>query len=136
MALVMEHLPNLNHSPLVQNKIDSIEIFRLKSCGLIKVSCNGFCGWGMFDVTCPQQQRDLVQWASVYMVLKRLSVTEALELIQIKSEVWGLDRRYAIEVALTNLMDKLSQRSSLQRRSEGVFHRSFLLEISDAYFSF
>jgi hypothetical protein len=105
-------------------------------CGLFKITSVGYSGWGTFAMTYPQGHFDLVRWASVYMRLKGLPVAEALQIVKTGSGAWGAERRGTAEAALIDLANKLLQQSSQENKNEFALRHDYLIEVSEAYFSF
>jgi hypothetical protein len=108
------------------------------ACGLLKISSNGINGWEECILPSYGKRFDLIQWASVFIKLKGLSVLEAMALIQNKREVWGRERCQLAEAALQDLIGQLQKtdRDITDHKSGIVLERSFLIDQSRSYFSF
>jgi hypothetical protein len=144
-------LPDLYRTELQQCRIGSMEVFRFdcepirsrhpgnggdSDCGYLKISGNGMNGWGACRLACMKQPFDLVQWASVFINLKGLSIPDAFRYIQCKEEAWGAARASLAAAALTDLATKLLFPSPPERHDDLSWERPYLIEHSKSYFSF
>ncbi|MDF2719413.1 MAG: hypothetical protein K0R28_6338 [Paenibacillus sp.] len=144
-------LPDLNRTELQQCRIGSMEIFRFDcepirirhpgndgdyDCGYLKISGNGMNGWGAYRLACMKRPFDLVRWASVFIRLKGLSISDAFLYIQCKEEAWGAARASLAESALKDLASKLQFPSPLERRDDLSMDGPYLIEHCKSYFSF
>ncbi|MCZ8513561.1 hypothetical protein O9H85_14180 [Paenibacillus filicis] len=151
MMKLTDPLPDLTEKRLKYNKIGSIEIFRLDCkiienclphisseciCGLLKISSNGLAGWGEYILPCTKQNFDIVQWASVFVNIKGLSIPDGMCYVQSKNENWGQVRKDLAETALMDLDFQLQNPFKRQKYNNITLERSFLIEHSQAYFSF
>ncbi|MEK3867402.1 hypothetical protein MHH60_28395 [Paenibacillus sp. FSL H7-0716] len=130
-----------------EERIRSIEVFRFDQeltqrllsnnekdsiCGYLKLSGNGFRGWGEYRLPCSSRTFDLVGWASVFMNLKGLDVAQAFQLVQEKEEKWGRFRKELAESTLLNCVPTLRSPVHLPFPKEHIY----FMEHTDSYVSF
>ncbi|SFL38217.1 hypothetical protein SAMN03159341_105373 [Paenibacillus sp. 1_12] len=138
---------------LIPYKIGSMEIYQFDcpqlknripqltsdcSCGLLKISSSGINGWAECMLPSCDTKFDLVLWASVFIKLKGLSITDAFALINIKQQAWGTGRYELVETALVNLVTQIHNQNAVQTTYANgiILERSRLIEQSRSYFSF
>ncbi|MCR8644294.1 hypothetical protein NV379_16700 [Paenibacillus sp. N1-5-1-14] len=132
-----QHQIQVDH--LLNHPIDSITIYQLdtnNSSGLFIISSHNCSGVHRFDIPYPHEKHfDLVQWASVYMRMKHMSVGQALQCTSLINESWGSLRARVAEAALSQLADQLTHGSPSIYRADLMLDRTFLIDKSVAYFS-
>lgn len=145
-------LPGLESSGFRrEERIRSIEVFRFDQeltrrllsnnekdsiCGYLKLSGNGFSGWGEYRLPCSNKTFDLVGWASVFMNLKGLDVAQAFQLVQEKEEKWGRFRKELAESALMNWVPTLRSPVHLPHHVDFPKEHIYFMEHADSYVSF
>ncbi len=134
-----------------EERIRSIEVFRFDQeltrrlffenekgsvCGYLKLSGNGFSGWGEYRLPNTKKTFDLVGWASVYMNLKGLNIAQAFQLLQGKEENWGRIRKELAESALMDLSSTLETPFLLPHHGDFPIKQQYIMEHAESYVSF
>lgn len=104
------------------------------NCGLFKISCKDAAGYAEYALPSTREFADLVRWASVFTRLKGMPVTEAVRYAQ--KQQWGSARMQLAVSALADLEANLQQHTTRKRLGSLTLERSFLMECSEAYYSF
>jgi hypothetical protein len=151
MLQLTEYFPCLGEKERSELKVSHMEIFRFDSkvvetlnpwdselciCGLLKIFSHGVAGYAEYVMPDTGKNIDLVQWASVFIHLKGLSITESMRYVQDKNEAWGPIRKTLVECALSDLASNLNNPIQQLERVSHSRERSFLFERSQAYFAF
>ncbi|MBD2870239.1 hypothetical protein [Paenibacillus arenilitoris] len=147
-----EPLSGINENSMTSDcKIGSMEIFRMdakwfgdaiperdRACMFVifKISGGGVRGWSESILPCTKQTMDITHWAAVFMRLKGLSIPDAVLYAQGKNEAWGQDRMQLALAALSDLAGTLQSRPSGPRDVDASLERSYMIGLSQAYFSF
>lgn len=105
------------------------------NCGLFKISCKDAAGYAEYALPTTREFADLVRWASVFTRLRGMPVTEAVRYAQ-KQQQWGSARMQLAVSALADLEANLQQHITRKRLGSLPLERSFLMECSEAYYSF
>lgn len=105
------------------------------NCGLFKISCKDAAGYAEYALPSTREFADLVRWASVFTRLKGMPVTEAVRYAQ-KQQQWGSARMQLAVSALADLEANLQQHITRKRLGSLPLERSFLMDCSEAYYSF
>ncbi|MBU5347748.1 hypothetical protein [Paenibacillus lautus] len=105
------------------------------NCGLFKISCKDAAGYAEYALPSTREFADLVRWASVFTRLKGMPVTEAVRYAQ-KQQQWGSARKQLAVSALADLEANLQQHITRKRLGSLPLERSFLMDCSEAYYSF
>ncbi|MEK3917782.1 hypothetical protein [Paenibacillus sp. FSL H7-0331] len=138
---------------LVPYKIGSMEIYQFDclllkgripqitsdgSCGLLKISSRGWNGWAEWNLPCCGNKFDLIQWASVLIKLKGLTITDAFAFVNTKQQAWGTERCELVKAALHDLVTQIHNQNTKQLSDANgiILERSRLIEQSRSYFSF
>ncbi|CAM3658827.1 MULTISPECIES: hypothetical protein [Paenibacillaceae] len=145
-------LPSLESSSFrYEERIRSIEVFRFDQeltrrifsnnekdsiCGYLKLSGNGFSGWGEYRLPYNNKSFDLVGWASVFMNLKGLDFAQAFQLVKEKEEKWGTFRKELAESALLNCVPTLRSPVHLPQDVDFPKKHIYFMEHADSYVSF
>ncbi|MGF7048532.1 hypothetical protein J2T13_003040 [Paenibacillus sp. DS2015] len=151
MLQLTGYFPWLEEKERSELKVSHMEIFRFDSepiencnplgsalciCGLLKVFSCGVAGYAEYTIPDTRTNIDLVQWASVFIRLKGLSIAESIRYVQDKDEVWGPERKILVECALTDLISNLNNPMQQLERVSHSRERSLLFDRSQAYFAF
>lgn len=105
------------------------------NCGLFKISCKDAAGYAEYALPSTREIADLVRWASVFTRLRGMPVTEAVRYAQ-KQQQWGAVRMQLAVSALADLEANLQQHITRKQLGRLPLERSFLMECSEAYYSF
>ncbi|MCZ8515555.1 hypothetical protein O9H85_24740 [Paenibacillus filicis] len=151
MQKCSDPLPEFRQEAYLNQRIGHIEIFQNDcalidaavgdsckgcSCGMLKISSRGLCGWGEYVLPGVEKPLDLVRWASVLMQLKGLTVEAGLRYVGGKREAWGSVRAELAESALLDLAQRLSEPPELKLSPPSrSLERPSLIDRSQAYFS-
>ncbi|MFE5322501.1 hypothetical protein ACFQ88_27860 [Paenibacillus sp. NPDC056579] len=152
MMKLSDPLPRMGEQEVSEFKIGHMELFRFDckwienriqtdcrdcTCGLLKLSSGSVSGWAEYMVPASERATgDFARWASVFTMLKGLTIPEALRYIQSRNESWGPIRRALAETALSDLADHLHNPSRLHEQQDRSLERAFLIERSQAYFGY
>jgi hypothetical protein len=142
MLKLVDPLDVSTEPALAQFKIGSMEIYQFAtyecSCGLLRISSNGISGWEDCLLPSCGKKFDLIQWASVFIKIKGLSISDAVSFVRSHQEVWGQDRCELVEAALHDLVRQIQSYDALksQQTDDLIWERSFLIDQSQSYFSF
>ncbi|MGC6585842.1 hypothetical protein MKY82_02415 [Paenibacillus sp. FSL W7-1279] len=105
------------------------------NCGLFKISCKDAAGYAEYALPSTREFADLIRWASVFTRLRGMPVTEAIRYAQ-KQQQWGSARMQLAVSALADLEANLQQHITRMRLGSLPLERSFLMDCSEAYYSF
>jgi hypothetical protein len=150
MIQLSDPLPSLDNQNVLNSKVCSMEIYQFDCrftekrihvfsnechCGLFKISSNGIHGWGEYRVK--DVHFDFVRWASVFMHIKGLSISDAIHFVQNHNESWGDIRTELASSALLDLIHHLQNPNTRTPQNINItLERSFLFDQSQSYFSF
>ncbi|WP_139305784.1 hypothetical protein [Paenibacillus sp. GP183] len=80
---------------------------------------------------------DFIRWASVFMHIKGLSISDAVHFVQNHKEPWGTIRTELASSALQDLITHLQNPNiNVPQNINIPMERSFLFDQSQSYFSF
>jgi hypothetical protein len=149
MIQLSDPLPSLDNQNVLNCKVCSMEIYQFDCrftekrirdfskchCGLFKISSNGISGWGEYRVK--DEHFDFVRWASVFMHIKGLSISDAIHFVQNHNESWGPIRTELASSTLLDLITHLQNpNTNAPQNINFSLERSFLFDQSQSYFSF
>ncbi|SEC45302.1 hypothetical protein SAMN05443246_4159 [Paenibacillus sp. GP183] len=149
MIELTDPLPKLENQSVLNRKICSMEIYQFDCqftekrirdlsnchCGLFKISSNGISGWGEYRVK--DEHFDFVRWASVFMHIKGLTISDAIHFVQNHNESLGTIRTELASSALQDLIHHLQNPNTNAPQHINIsLERSFLFDQSQSYFSF
>ncbi|WP_233354724.1 hypothetical protein [Paenibacillus sp. JZ16] len=92
-------------------------------------------GYAEYALPSTREFADLIRWASVFTRLRGMPVTEAIRYAQ-KQQQWGSARMQLAVSALADLEANLQQHITRMRLGSLPLERSFLMDCSEAYYSF
>jgi hypothetical protein len=143
-------LPDLVNQNVLNSKICSMEIYQFDCrftqtrihdfsnkchCGLFKITSHGVSGWGEYMVK--DEHFDFVRWASVFMHIKGLSISDAIQFVKNHHESWGQIRTELASSTLLDLIHHLQNpKINVPQNINFSLERSFLFDQSQSYFSF
>ncbi|NLP46069.1 MAG: hypothetical protein GX347_03365 [Epulopiscium sp.] len=92
----------------------SFGTWRSRQHAFLKISTNGYHGWGENVISVNQEDVNLQRWGSFFEDLKGLTVSQAIRYVESKLTDWGDRRCEMAEMALIDLAGKIQGKSALE----------------------
>lgn len=109
---------------------------KLYNCGLLKICGGVSSGYAEYVLPDTREYADLVRWASVFTRLKGRTIANAMLCVEQNRMEWGIHRTMLAEAALIDLAAHI-RRPDERRHLGGIpLERSFLMDCSQAYYTF